>query len=63
MMAPMAKLKYADNLITLRCSVCKRRNYYTHKNKKQVERKIELKKFCPWDRKQTVHKEARISGK
>lgn len=62
-MARMAKIKYADNLITLRCSVCKRRNYYTRKNKKQVERKIELKKFCPWDRKVTVHKEARTSGK
>ena len=59
----MAKVKYADQLITLRCSVCKRRNYYTRKNKKVVERKIEFKKFCKWCRKQTVHKEAKISGK
>ena len=59
----MAKVKYADNLITMRCTVCKRRNYYTHRNKKQVERKIELKKFCNWCRKQTPHKEARITGK
>jgi large subunit ribosomal protein L33 len=59
----MAKVKRADRLITLRCSVCKRRNYYTNKNKKTVERKIEFKKFCKWCRKQTVHKEARITGK
>jgi large subunit ribosomal protein L33 len=59
----MAKIKYADNLLTLRCTVCKRKNYYTRKNKKLVERKIELKKFCKWCRKQTLHKEARITGK
>src|SRR5579872_3126971 len=27
---PMAKAKRADSLITMRCTVCKRRNYYTH---------------------------------
>ncbi len=59
----MAKVKYADNLIGLRCTVCKRRNYYIHKNKKQVERKIELKKFCAWCRKTIVHKEVKLSGK
>jgi len=59
----MAKVKRADRLITLRCSVCKRRNYYTNKNKKQVERKIELNKFCDWCRAHTPHKEARITGK
>ena len=59
----MAKVKRADKLITLRCYVCKRRNYYTTKNKKLVERKIEYKKFCNWCRKQTLHKEARTTGK
>ena len=59
----MAKVKRADRLITLRCSVCKRRNYYTNKNKKQVERKIEYKKYCKWCKKATLHKEARITGK
>ena len=56
----MAKLKHADRLITMRCTVCKRRNYYTNKNKKLVERKIELQKFCDWCRVKTLHKEARI---
>lgn len=59
----MAKVKRSDRLITLRCSTCKRRNYYTNKNKKQVERKIEYAKFCKWCRAKTVHKEGRISGK
>ncbi len=59
----MAKVKRADKLITLRCSSCKRRNYYTNKNKKKVERKIELQKYCKWCRKKTIHKEARITGK
>ena len=59
----MAKVKYADRLIGLKCAVCKRRNYYTRKNKKTVERKIELKKFCAWCRKTTVHKEVKITGK
>jgi len=59
----MAKVKRADMLITMRCTICKRKNSYTRKNKKQVERKIELKKYCPWCRKSTIHKEARITGK
>lgn len=59
----MAKVKYSDNLIGLKCAVCSRRNYYTRKNKKLVERKIELSKFCPWCRKHTKHKEVRITGK
>ncbi len=59
----MAKVKRSENLIGLRCDVCKRRNYYTKKNKKKVERKIELKKFCAWCRKHTSHKEVKIGGK
>ena len=48
-----------DRLIKLACNKCKRINYWSSKNKKLVERKIELKKYCRWDRAQTVHKEAR----
>ena len=44
-------------LIKLACKDCKRVNYCTRKNKKLVERKIELKKFCKWCKKSTVHKE------
>ena len=48
-----------DNLIKLSCGDCKRINYWSHKNRKQVERKIELKKFCKWCKKHTVHKEVK----
>ena len=46
-------------LIKLACSKCKRINYYSRKNKKKVERKIELKKYCNWCKKQTIHKESK----
>ena len=59
----MAKAKRSENLIVLKCDVCKRRGFYTHKNKKKVERKIELQKYCTWCRKKTKHKEGKISGK
>ncbi|MCH7883173.1 50S ribosomal protein L33 [Patescibacteria group bacterium] len=48
-----------DNLIKLQCSECKRINYWSRKNKKKVERKIELKKFCKWCRKHIIHKEVK----
>ncbi|MGC8868022.1 MAG: 50S ribosomal protein L33, partial [Elusimicrobiales bacterium] len=44
----MAKSKYSENLIRLKCSSCKRSNYFTRKNKKTYEGKMELKKYCPW---------------
>ncbi len=47
------------NLIRLQCTICKRFNYWTSKNKKTVERKLELKKYCRWCRKHTLHKEAK----
>ena len=49
----------SDNLIRFRCSVCKHTNYTTHKNKKQVKRKLEYKRFCNWCRKHTLHKESK----
>ncbi len=48
-----------DKLIKLLCEDCKRINYWTRKNKKKVERKIELKKYCKWCKKHTVHKEGK----
>ena len=59
----MAKTKRSDNLVRLRCTVCKHVNFYVRKNKKKVERKLEFKKFCPWCRKQTSHKEVKLTGK
>lgn len=51
-----------DNLLRLKCQVCKNANYFTSKNKKKVERKLEYKKFCKACRKTTMHKEARMTG-
>ena len=46
-------------LIKIACTACKRVNYWSRKNKKLVERKIELKKFCKWCKKTTKHKESK----
>ncbi|MEK7193075.1 MAG: 50S ribosomal protein L33 [Patescibacteria group bacterium] len=46
-----------DHLIMLACKKCKRANYWTRKNRKKVERKIELQKYCKWCRAKTPHKE------
>jgi len=46
-------------LIKLACKDCRRVNYWSRKNKKKVERKIELKKYCKWCRKNTIHKEVK----
>ncbi|OGZ97934.1 MAG: 50S ribosomal protein L33 [Candidatus Sungbacteria bacterium RIFCSPLOWO2_12_FULL_41_11] len=47
------------NLIKFKCAVCKRDNYFSTKNKKNVEKRLELKKYCNWCRKHTSHKEAK----
>ena len=46
-------------MISLACTECKRRNYATVKNKKNTTGRVELKKFCPWCRTHTVHRETR----
>jgi len=46
-------------IITLQCTECKRRNYSTTKNRKTMTEKLELKKFCRFDRKRTVHRETK----
>jgi len=48
-----------ENLIKLKCGVCKKVNYYSKRNKKKLKEKIELKKFCKKCRKHTLHKEAK----
>jgi len=54
-----SKSKYSENLIKLQCQICKLYNYYSRKNKKLVERKIELQKYCRHCRKHTKHKESK----
>lgn len=45
--------------ITLRCSECKQRNYDTIKNKKNDPDRLEMKKYCRFCRKHTVHNETK----
>ena len=45
--------------ITLVCTECKQRNYDTMKNKKNDPDRLEMKKYCRFCRKHTVHKESK----
>jgi large subunit ribosomal protein L33 len=55
----MAKKKSVVENVLLQCEVCKARNYSVRKNKKQNPDRLELKKYCPFDRKHTAHKEVK----
>jgi large subunit ribosomal protein L33 len=46
-------------IITLQCSECKRRNYTGTRNKKIQKDKVEMKKYCRFCKKHTVHKEVK----
>ncbi len=52
----------AQELLRLKCSKCKNANYYTSKNKKTVEKKLDLNKFCANCKKTQKHKETKITG-
>jgi large subunit ribosomal protein L33 len=56
----MASKKTAVELIALQCSECKRKNYTTKKNRRNTQGKLELKKYCPFDRKHTLHIETKV---
>ncbi|MEE8331665.1 MAG: 50S ribosomal protein L33 [Acidimicrobiia bacterium] len=45
--------------LNLACEDCKRRNYVTVKNRSNTQDRLELKKFCPWCRHHTLHREHR----
>jgi len=47
-----------ENLIKLECTICKRVNYFSQKNKK-LKTRLELKKFCKHCKKTTPHKETK----
>jgi len=46
-------------IITLQCGECKRRNYSMTRNKKTQTEKLETRKYCPFCRKHTPHKETK----
>jgi len=45
--------------VTLACGECKQRNYMTKKNKKNDPDRVEFKKYCPFCRTHTAHKETK----
>ncbi|MFH1258502.1 MAG: 50S ribosomal protein L33 [Elusimicrobiota bacterium] len=46
-------------LITLACPDCKNRNYQYTKDKKTHQEKTELKKYCKFCKKRTLHRETK----
>jgi len=62
----MAKAKVVE-LVSLECVPCSEatngtrvRNYTTPKNRRTVQGKLELKKYCPRCRTHTRHREGRV---
>ncbi|MGB4503298.1 MAG: 50S ribosomal protein L33 [Syntrophaceticus sp.] len=45
--------------LALACTECKNRNYTTEKNKKNNPERLEINKYCPVCKKQTVHRETK----
>jgi large subunit ribosomal protein L33 len=46
-------------VILLACTECKERTYATEKNKKNDPSRLELRRYCPRDRRHTLHREAK----
>ena len=49
------------NAVTLACTECKQRNYQTNKNKKNNPDRIEMKKYCKFCKKHTLHRETKYA--
>ena len=45
--------------VILACTECSRRNYTTTRNKRTTPNRLEIKKFCRFERKHTLHKEVK----
>ena len=41
------------------CTICKRINYTSQKNKKNDPERLEMDKYCPFCKKHTTHKETK----
>ena len=54
----MAK-KDNRQIITLAYTECKERTYTTSKNRRNDPDRLELMKYCPRERKHTLHRETR----
>ncbi|MBR6239771.1 MAG: 50S ribosomal protein L33 [Clostridia bacterium] len=47
------------NKIILACTECRQRNYNTLKNRQKHPERLEMKKYCRFCRKHTIHRETR----
>ncbi|MDO5755874.1 MAG: 50S ribosomal protein L33 [Tissierellia bacterium] len=45
--------------VILECTECGNRNYNTKKNKKTLQERLELNKYCKFCKKHTLHKETK----
>ncbi|MFB3786186.1 MAG: 50S ribosomal protein L33 [bacterium] len=45
--------------VIIACTECKQRNYSTMKNKRLHPDRMEIKKYCRWCNKHTLHRETR----
>ncbi|MBL4888774.1 MAG: 50S ribosomal protein L33 [Candidatus Lindowbacteria bacterium] len=48
-----------QEIISMACEACKRRNYTTRKTKRPNQERLALKKYCKWCRTRKVHKEVK----
>ncbi len=48
-----------DFLAKLECTVCHNINYHSHRNKKILKERLQLKKHCTKCKKHTDHKETK----
>jgi len=55
----LGRLEMAREQAVLACTECKRRNYMGTRNKRTQTNRLELVKFCPYERKRTLHRETR----
>ena len=45
--------------VILECTVCKQRNYLSSRDKRKTPEKYQMKKYCRFERKHTLHKESK----
>lgn len=45
--------------ITMECTYCHNRQYLSNKNKRNNPDRLELNKYCPKERKVTLHRETK----
>ncbi|MCB9802563.1 50S ribosomal protein L33 [Candidatus Nomurabacteria bacterium] len=48
-----------DFLAKLECTVCHSINHHSHRNKKTLKERLEMKKHCPKCKTHTIHKETK----